>query len=282
MTTSVGVTSGARPDAPTGRRVRIVGPGRAGGAFATVLAGLGWVIAEPVGRGGTVRGAAHGVDLVMITTPDRAVAEVAAAIEPDDALVVHTAGALGLEVLAGHPRRGALHPLVSLPDPVTGAARLRAGAWFAVAASGAADAALLHDLVDSLGGRHFEVADADRAAYHAAAAIASNHLVALVGQVERVAGDVGVPRAAFVALAATTLDGLGGRDAAAVLTGPVARADWDTVAAHLRAIDPAERPAYAAMAEAATRLVPGAVPPAWLVAVRRGDDGAMQRIPGAS
>ena len=48
--------------------------------------------------------------------------------------------------------------------------------------------------------------DADRARYHAAACVASNHLVALLGQVERLAADAGVPLEAFLPLVRATLD----------------------------------------------------------------------------
>ena len=78
----------------------------------------------------------------------------------------------------------------SLPDAEVGAARLRPGPGSRSPATRSSPA-LVEALVADLGGRSFTVADADRAAYHAAAAIASNHLVALLGQVERVAAGVG-------------------------------------------------------------------------------------------
>ena len=52
----------------------------------------------------------------------------------------------------------------------------------------------------SLGGRAVDVEDPDRATYHAAASIAANHLVALIGQVERVAASIGLPLDAFSGL----------------------------------------------------------------------------------
>ncbi len=251
-------------------RVRVIGPGRAGGAFARVLAELGFRILDPIVHGEDPARATADADLVVIATPDRAVAEVAAALEPRaETLVVHLAGSHGLDVLAGHPRRGALHPLVSIPDPATGAALLRHDAWFAVAAADAADAAVLDSIVAGLGGHRITVSDADRAAYHAAAAIASNHLVALFGQVTRIAHGIGLPLDAFLGLGAQTLAGVAELGPTRALTGPVARGDWDTVARHLDALDARERPGYAAMAELATRLVPGSPePPAWLYAER--------------
>ena len=85
--------------------------------------------------------------------------------------------------------------------------------------------------------------------------MASNHVVALMGQVDRIAAAAGVPGEAYLQLAAGALANVAELGAAAALTGPVARGDWATVARHLEAIDPSERPAYLALAEAARRLV---------------------------
>ena len=231
-------------------RLRVIGPGRAGRSLASALNRAGWQVVGLLGRDDDVRGAGSGADLVLITTPDAVVAQVAAAIEPSDQPVVaHVAGALGLDVLAAHPRRAAVHPLVALPDPERGADRL-VGSWYAVAGD-----PLAQRVAADLGGRWFEVADEDRAAYHAAAVVASNHLVALMGQVHRIAGGIDVPGEAYLHLAAGALQNVAEVGPAAALTGPVARGDWDTVARHLAAIDPSERAAYLAMASAARRLV---------------------------
>jgi predicted short-subunit dehydrogenase-like oxidoreductase (DUF2520 family) len=235
--------------------VRVVGPGRAGGALSAALAQVGWVVAEPVRHGDDPTAAADGADLLVIATPDAAIAEVAAAVEPTpDVVVAHLSGSLGLELLASHPRRAALHPLVAIPDADIGARRL-VGAWFAVAGDPPEARDLVERVVADLGGRWFVVADADRAAYHAAAAIASNHLVALLGQVERVAATAGVPMEAYLDLARATLDNVAELGPAAALTGPVARGDWETVKRHRAALDPAERAAYDALVAAARRLV---------------------------
>jgi len=232
------------------RTLRVVGPGRAGGSLAGALGAAGWRVERPVRRGDDLAGAAAGVDLLVIATPDAAIAEVAAAVAPGDAVVAHLAGSLGLDVLAPHERRAAVHPLVSLPNVDVGAERLRDGAWFAVAGEPIAS-----EVVADLGGHAFAVADADRAAYHAAACIASNHLVALLGQVERVAATAGVPLEAYLDLVRGTVDNVAALGPAAALTGPAARGDWATIDRHLAALDPSERPAYEALMRAARRLV---------------------------
>jgi predicted short-subunit dehydrogenase-like oxidoreductase (DUF2520 family) len=217
--------------------------------MARALDEAGWAIAGLLGRHDDCTDAAEGVDLLLITTPDSSIADVARAVRPVPATVVaHLSGALGIGVLAPHPRRAAMHPLVPLPNARTGAARLR-GAWFAVAGD-----PMAQRVVDDLGGRTVAVDDAHRAAYHAAAVIASNHLVALLGQVERVAATAGVPLAAYLDLAGAALEDVVALGPAGALTGPVARGDWDTVGRNLAALAPEERPGYEALAQLAGRL----------------------------
>ncbi|HEX6237652.1 MAG TPA: pantoate--beta-alanine ligase [Acidimicrobiales bacterium] len=231
------------------RSVRVIGAGRAGGSLARALGEAGWRVEPPLGRGDDPAGAAAGVDLLVIATPDAAVPDVAARVTPVASTVVaHLAGSLGLDELAPHPRRAALHPLVALPEPGIGAQRLR-GAWFAVAGDD-----LVTEVVAVLGGRWFRLADEHRATYHAAACVASNHLVALLGQVERLAGSVGVPLDAYLDLTRASLDNVAELGPAAALTGPAARGDTGTIARHVRALPPGERPAYRAMADEASRL----------------------------
>ena len=221
--------------------VRVIGPGRAGRSLAAALGG-----ADVLGRHDDVSGAADGCDLLVIATPDSVIAEVAAAVEPVPSTVVaHMAGSLGLEVLAPHPRRASLHPLRAL---ATAESDLR-GAWWAVAGD-----ALVRDVVEAMDGRVVEVADRDRAKYHAAAVVASNHLVALLGSVERIAAEAGVPLEAYLDLVRQTIDNVERLGPAAALTGPVKRGDWATVERHLAALPEGERTAYQTLADLAQRL----------------------------
>lgn len=233
-------------------RVRIIGPGRAGTSLHRALSRAHWPV-ELVGRADDVTDAGEGVDLLILATPDAAIADVAASVRPNpDVVVAHLSGSVGLTPLAGHPRVAVLHPLVALPDPERGADRL-VGAWFGLAANGDP---LVEEIVDELHGRIVRVAEADWARYHAAAAIASNHLVALLGQVERVAESIGVPLAAYLDLARGALDDVVALGPAAALTGPVRRGDHVTVDRHLQALPDAELAAYRALAEEAARLCP--------------------------
>jgi predicted short-subunit dehydrogenase-like oxidoreductase (DUF2520 family) len=235
---------------------RVVGPGRAGTSLAAALSARGWAFAGFLGRHDDLSHAARGVDMLVLATPDDVIAEVAAVVAPvATTTVVHLSGSLGLDALDPHPVRAALHPLVPLPNGEVGAARLRSGVTFAVAGAPAA-----HAVVEALGGRLVEVADEDRAAYHAAACIAANHVVALLGQVERVAASVGLDLESFLPLTRAAVDDVDALGAVTALTGPARRGDWATLSRHLDALPEDERAGYQAGAALATRLAGAAVP----------------------
>ncbi|MGH9184639.1 MAG: DUF2520 domain-containing protein, partial [Acidimicrobiales bacterium] len=230
--------------------LRVIGPGRAGRSLALALERAGWRVDGMLGRPHDVSHAAEAVDLLVLAVPDAAVPDVAAQVEPVGATVVaHLAGSLGLDVLASHPRRASIHPLIAMPNPEVGAARLASGAWFAVAGD-----PLAQRVVDALGGRAIDVRDEHRAAYHAAAVIASNHLVALLAQAERVAATADVPLAAYLDLVLATVDNVADLGPARALTGPAARGDNATIERHVETLDPAERPLYLLLAEECRRL----------------------------
>jgi predicted short-subunit dehydrogenase-like oxidoreductase (DUF2520 family) len=256
---------------------RVIGPGRAGSSFRLALEARGWTCVGSLGRDDDPGEAASGVDVVLLAVPDDAIADVASRVEPGRAAVLHLSGASTLAGLAPHDRRGSVHPLVSLPDPRTGAERLLAGATFAVAGD-----PVTRRVVATLGGVAIDVPDERRAAYHAAASVGANHLVALCAQVERLAGAAGVPIDAYWELMARTLDNVRAVGAAGALTGPAARGDLATLALHLDAIDPAEHGLYLALADAAAALADRPLPstrlgsfdPGPATGSRPGGDGA--------
>jgi predicted short-subunit dehydrogenase-like oxidoreductase (DUF2520 family) len=209
--------------------VRVIGPGRAGRSLMSALSGLGhYRILEALGRADDLVGAADDADVLVIATPESEIAGVAGAVMPrEDTVVLHLSGAMSVDVLAPHARRGAVHPLVPLPNPEVGAERLRSGATFAVSGDPAA-----RRMAEALGGRVLVISDANRAAYHAAATIAANHVVALLGQVERVAATAGLPLDAFAGLVRAAVDDAMALGPMSALTGPAARGDWETIVRH--------------------------------------------------
>jgi predicted short-subunit dehydrogenase-like oxidoreductase (DUF2520 family) len=202
--------------------IAIVGGGRMGRALTAALSAVGVRATGPHGRGF----AGAGVDAVLLCVPDGQIAAAAGAVAPGP-LVGHCSGATGLAVLAPH-EAFALHPLMT----ITRRGGDFRGAGAAVAGSSDRALALATELARVLGMRPFEIADEDRAAYHAGAAMASNFLVALESAAQRVAGIDRDLLAPLVRAAVETWAAEG--DAA--LTGPIARGDEETVARHREAI----------------------------------------------
>ena len=217
--------------------VHVVGTGRVGRAIAARLAQGGLRVTDGPR-------ADADAELVVLCVPDSAIVEIASEI-PVGPWLAHVSGATSLAALDPHDRRFSIHPLQTFTHD-RGPEQLD-GAWAAV--SGESDSALgrARWLAGALGLRPFEVADADRTQYHAAAVIGGNFLVTLHRVATRLLAEVGAPPEAIVPLMARTVEN------GFELTGPIARGDWSTVEAHLRVLgerDPDLVPLYQALADA--------------------------------
>lgn len=205
-------------------RVAIVGRGRVGTALRAALSAAGVSVVGPLGRGA----GAQGAEAVLLCVPDCEIAAAAAAVAVGPP-VGHCSGATGLDVLAPHPAFS-LHPLMTFAGAGrAGPSPRLSGAGAAVAGSTPETLALARALAGTLGLRPIEVGPEDRAAYHAAASIASNFLVTLEAAAERLAASVGLDREMLLALVRATVENWGRLGAARALTGPVARGDEQTV-----------------------------------------------------
>lgn len=214
----------------TPRLLAVVGTGRLGTALAAALDGEppeGCRLAGPFGRG--YNGA--GVDAVLLCVPDVEIANAARLIAPGR-LVGHCSGATSLEPLAPH-EAFSFHPLL----PVTAGHTRFAGAGAAVAGSTPRALAFAASLARALGMTAVEIDDPDRAAYHAAASIASNFLVVLEDAAERVAATAGVSRELLAPLVRATIENWANLGPELALTGPVARGDEATVSAQRAAVE---------------------------------------------
>ena len=220
-------------------RIHIIGTGRAGSAIRARLRERGLRTTDG-------REPDRAAELVLLCVPDSVIGEVARAV-PAGPWIAHVSGATRLHALDPHARRFSVHPLQTLTRD-RGPEQLD-GAWGAI--GGETDAALARArwMAETLGLRPFEVADADRAIYHAAAVIGGNAIVTLHQAATRLLAEVGAPAEAIVPLMARTIEN--GFD----LTGPIARGDQVTIDAHLSALEkraPDLVPLYRALVEATT------------------------------
>jgi predicted short-subunit dehydrogenase-like oxidoreductase (DUF2520 family) len=208
------------------QRLAIIGRGRLGAALAVGLRDAGYTVVGPLGRGAE----AGDAEAALLCVPDSEIVSAASVIAPGR-LVGHCSGATGLSVLEPH-EAFSLHPLMT----VTAAGAAFSGAGAAIAGSTPRALRLAEQLATRLGMRPVLVADRDRAAYHAAASIASNFLVTLEAAAGRMANSAGVDRQLLVPLVRATVENWSALGPERALTGPVARGDDETVAAQRQAV----------------------------------------------
>jgi predicted short-subunit dehydrogenase-like oxidoreductase (DUF2520 family) len=211
-----------------------------GSALAAALRDAGLDVTGPLRRG---QRCPPGAVCVLLCVPDAEIGQAARDVPPGP-LVGHVSGATTLKPLLRN-EAFSMHPLMTVrardrEGPASGGhvaafGTLR-GAGAAVAGSTDRALATARGLAEALGMRPFEVADADRAAYHAAASMASNYLVALEDAAARVLATTGASRELLVPLVHATVENWA-RDGADALTGPIARGDEETVARQRAAIE---------------------------------------------
>ncbi len=248
--------------------VTVIGPGRLGTALARALARSGYQIETVVARHSSSASRAARLigshanaltasqlhllpptKITIIATPDGEIANVAerlALLQKGVAkgrTVLHTSGALSsTEVLSALAavgfHSGSLHPLVSVSDPRTGAENLR-GAFYCVEGDTVATS-IARAIVRNLEGHSFQIKSTSKPLYHAAAVMASGHLVALFQLATEMLGHCGLPaktaRRVLLPLVESTVKNLSTAEPAQALTGTFARGDLATVDRHLAAL----------------------------------------------
>lgn len=227
------------PHTPVSMPTTIVGSGRVGGSLAEALRAAGAEVTL-VGRS-TLEDVAPRAHVILLCVPDgeiSAACERVVAASPNLEAIGHTSGASGLDALRSAADRDlstfSLHPLQTIPSP---GADLT-GAPAAIAGSDEAALAIARELAVACGMTPFAVPEESRAAYHAAAAMASNFLIALEESAAGLLEAAGVEdgRELLTPLVLRTVANWAEHGGEA-LTGPIARGDEETVRRHLEAID---------------------------------------------
>ncbi|GAA3237955.1 Rossmann-like and DUF2520 domain-containing protein [Actinocorallia longicatena] len=256
-------------------RVGIVGAGRVGAVLGAALARAGHRVVAASAVSSRDRAAellpgvpflapqevVEAAELVLLTVPDDALADLAAGLVAADVnvrgrLFAHACGRYGIAVLEPLTRAGglplALHPVMTFAGRPDDLDRL-AGISFGVTAPGPLRP-VGEALVVEMGADPVWIEEEHRTLYHAALAIGANHLVTLVVEASGLLTRAGVeePSRLLGPLLGAALDNAL-RLGAHGLTGPVARGDAGTVADHVAAVGAASPEALAAYLAMARR-----------------------------
>jgi len=244
--------------------IAIIGCGKVGTSLAFFLSGAGYRIsaffsktrASAEKTAGLVNGpapvesswaAARAADVILITTPDDVIADACQIITDhngfrENATVLHCSGALPSTILAPAKAAGAytgsMHPLQSFAAARTDINPFK-GINMAVEGDGPA-LTLATQMAKDLGAQAHTIKTEGKTLYHAAAVAASNYLVTILELALQMLKAAGIePDDGFTILkpliegTLNNVEEIGIPDA---LTGPIARGDVDTVAAHIEHI----------------------------------------------
>jgi predicted short-subunit dehydrogenase-like oxidoreductase (DUF2520 family) len=262
----------------------IVGAGRVGRALAKRLRQSGWHIgavvtrSEPtarkavrfIGAGRPCAGLSREVlaaRVVLLAIPDDEIAAIARQIADllkksdraalKETVFLHTSGAQDSAVLQPLKQHGAavgsLHPLQTFSG--VGVPPLE-GKCFAIEGDPGA-LRVARKIVRSLGGRGVKIVAGKKRLYHAAAALAAGHVLAVEEAATRMLMSAGLRRpqavAALLGLTRQVLDNFERLGSRAAWTGPLARGDYRVILAHGEALGdlPAE---YSQAYQALNRL----------------------------
>jgi len=247
------------------RSLVIIGAGKVGTALAALLKKRGYRVLGIASRslssaqaasdyiGGGVRFSTSPweltpeADLVFLTTPDGAIAQVAEEVASRGGfrpgqVVAHTSGALPSSILEPAKAKGAwigsLHPLQSLADPRMAEEALPKSTFCLEGDPQAVK--VLGEVVEAIGGEAFTIPTAQKPLYHAAAVLASNFLVTLLyasgGLYNAMGLDWPTAWKTLKPLVEGTLRNVEALGPIEALTGPVARGDVGVVRDHLEAL----------------------------------------------
>jgi predicted short-subunit dehydrogenase-like oxidoreductase (DUF2520 family) len=232
--------------------VGVIGAGRLGTALSRALHAARCPSVGPAARGEVPAGCRA----LVLCVPDSEIAAAAEVVAGAAPLVGHASGATPLSTLEAAERAGAAvfgwHPVQTFaglgPEALAGARRdttasgleAFAGAGCGIAGSTPQALGFARELALLLEMTPVEIDDEGRAAYHAAASIASNFLVTLLAAAEQVGTGAGLERdqvrALLTPLIRRTLENTSALGPEQALTGPVARGDEQTVAAQRLAV----------------------------------------------
>jgi predicted short-subunit dehydrogenase-like oxidoreductase (DUF2520 family) len=187
-------------------------------------------------------------EVIILAVRDQAIADVAqmllgTGLVGKRHVLLHCAGASSasdvLGAAVGKVRGiGTLHPLSAIADGKT-AMRTLKGTVFGVEGDDVGRS-VASTLVKNIGGHVLALEGTQMASYHAAAAFASNYLVATIDAAASVLAAAGIPAdeaaRALVPLARGALDNIAAKGTTLGLTGPVRRGDAQTIQRHLAAL----------------------------------------------
>jgi len=184
--------------------------------------------------------------IILIATQDseieNVVKELSSKTIAENSFVFHTSGSLSSDVLTGLRAKdcfvGSIHPLVSVSNPILGVETFR-DAYFCVEGDENA-VTVANQIVETVGGKSFSIATANKILYHASAIMSAGHIVGLVDasmeMLKKCGLDANVSKEILIPLIKSTVKNIEKQENSEALTGTFARGDKETLEKHIETI----------------------------------------------
>jgi len=265
--------------------ITLIGPGNLGRVLGLALDAAGYRIDEIVSRdapesrkrsralarqvgarAATYADAQFASEIIWLCMSDDAIAPTAAALAAragwKGKIALHSSGARSSRELESLARQGAavgsLHPMQTF---VRASPATLAGVSFAVEGDPSAVRAGRR-IARDLGGSVFTISPETKVLYHAIGSFCSPMIIATLATAERIARAAGIPPVAakriMHPILRQTIANYLAKGAAAAFSGPINRADVNTIRKHLEALREVQdaRDIYLALARSALRTLP--------------------------
>lgn len=220
-----------------------------------------------------IKAAVNSSDIIFITVPDQIIGDIDRKISAlihahelsGQKIWFHVSGAHPSDCLAGIKAAGyavgSMHPLESFGESAAITAKQLEKTWFAIEGTEEAVQAAI-EILKITGGKYSRIEAENKPIYHAGACVVSNFLVTLMESGIKFFEAAGMEREisiqAIKPIVDATLSNVWTKGTVDALTGPIVRADFNTVQVHERAIKaqlPSEFDFYKAMALETVEMV---------------------------
>lgn len=190
-------------------------------------------------------------ELYVLAIKDDAIEEIAAQLKNRDALVVHTSGSVGMDVLQKFERRGVFYPLQTFSK--NKAVDLKS-VPFCIEANNDEDVVILEALARNISEKVFKINSEQRASLHVAAVFVSNFVNYLYTEGEAICREKQVPFEILHPLIIETAEKVTKMKPFEAQTGPGKRNDKKVIQFHLAQLKEEQKKLYSFLTQSIQTL----------------------------
>lgn len=190
-------------------------------------------------------------DIYIIAVKDDQISKVSRQLKTEDALVVHTAGGISMEILNTHKRTGVLYPLqtFSKKRPIN-----FENIPICIEAQTQSDRKILDNLGKELRGKIYNINSGQRRSLHLAAVFVCNFVNYLYSEGEQICRNNDIPFEILLPLIQETAHKVSLMSPMEAQTGPAIRNDKEVIEAHLEQLTAEQQKIYSLLTHSIQHL----------------------------